>query len=134
MQELNELAALNEQGNFFYVLARIKKQKIFFRKRDYARPQIYLTWDSTLGYPGEGPNLKFASANLRGGVNSKSRWSSTLRELSSQRIDLVAIQEHNIRKDAKALNSIHFLANSHGFIFLFSPLPNGKRVGGVGIL
>eukprot|EP00965_Chrysotila_dentata_P122361 4044578-Pleurochrysis_carterae.AAC.1 len=70
----------------------------------------------------------------RGGVNSRSRWTGTLRELSFLRIDLAAIQEHNLRKDARGLNSIHFLANLHGFVFLFSPLPNGKRVRGVGIL
>eukprot|EP00965_Chrysotila_dentata_P190649 6174023-Pleurochrysis_carterae.AAC.4 len=123
LQELSEIAALDDQGNFFHVLARTRKQRTIFRKRDFARPQIYLIWDSTLGYPGEGPSLKFASINLRGGVHSQSQWTSTLRELSSQRIDLVAVQEHNLRKDTKALNSIHFLANSHGFVSLFSHYP-----------
>eukprot|EP00965_Chrysotila_dentata_P255483 6212239-Pleurochrysis_carterae.AAC.1 len=134
LQELGEIAALEDEGNFFYVLARIKQPRILIRKRDFARPQIFLIWDSTLGYPGEGPSIKFASANLRGGVKSKPRWASTLRALSSSRIDLVAIQEHNLRKDAKILDSIHFIANAHGFIFMFSPLPTWKRVGGVGIL
>eukprot|EP00965_Chrysotila_dentata_P143793 4751207-Pleurochrysis_carterae.AAC.1 len=134
LQELGEIAALEDEGNFFYVLARMKKRKTLTRKRDFARPQVYQIWDSTLGYPGEGPSIKFASANLRGGVNSKHRWTSTLRAFSSSRIDLVAIQEHNLRKDAKSLNSIHFLANAHGFVFLLSPLPTWKRVGGVGIL
>eukprot|EP00965_Chrysotila_dentata_P200929 6180268-Pleurochrysis_carterae.AAC.4 len=122
------------QGNILHVAACLRKLRVFYRKRDFARAQIYQIWDSTLGYPGEGPPIKFASVNLRGGVTSRQRWSNALTSFRSLNLDFVAIQEHNLRNDSKEINSRRFLANSHGYVFFFTPLPKGKRVGGASIL
>eukprot|EP00965_Chrysotila_dentata_P009270 302387-Pleurochrysis_carterae.AAC.1 len=90
-QAASSAAALpNPQGNILFVAAHLRKQRVLFKKRDFARPQIYLVWDSTLGYPGEGPPLTFASINLRGGVISRQRWTSALNSFRALKLDFVA--------------------------------------------
>eukprot|EP00965_Chrysotila_dentata_P064085 2121808-Pleurochrysis_carterae.AAC.2 len=82
----------NPQGNILHVAACLRKLRVFFKKRDFARPQIFLVWDSTLGYPGEGPPLTFASINLRGEGISRQRWSSALSSFRAMNLYFVAIQ------------------------------------------
>eukprot|EP00965_Chrysotila_dentata_P128478 4247715-Pleurochrysis_carterae.AAC.1 len=76
----------------------------------------------------------FVSANLRGGVLNRARWTSNLKSFSELRADFISVQEHNLHRDSKGLDSIKFLANKYGFAFFFAPLPRGKRIGGAGIL
>eukprot|EP00965_Chrysotila_dentata_P158342 5230854-Pleurochrysis_carterae.AAC.1 len=138
LEMLKQLAELNSTsanaGKQYPFTHSIRRLRVFCKKRDFARPFIYLNWDGTLGFPGEGPNFMFVSANLRGGVLSKARWTSTLKSLLELHADFISVQEHNLHRDSKGLDSIKFLANKHGFVFFFSPLPHGKRIGGAGIL
>eukprot|EP00965_Chrysotila_dentata_P149563 4939077-Pleurochrysis_carterae.AAC.1 len=135
---LKQLAELNampaDAGNQHPFLYSLRRLRVKFKKRDFARPMIYLTWDSTLGFPGEGPALTFLSANLRGGVLNRSRWASNLKTFGELRADFISIQDHNLHRDTNSLDSIKYLANKFGFVLFFAPLPRGKRIGGSGIL
>eukprot|EP00965_Chrysotila_dentata_P255563 6212265-Pleurochrysis_carterae.AAC.2 len=62
-----------------------------------ASPRTRISFDSSLGYPVEGPNLTFASANIRGSLTNNKRYRS-LKLMHDNQVDIVAIhQEHNLR-------------------------------------
>eukprot|EP00965_Chrysotila_dentata_P188527 6172788-Pleurochrysis_carterae.AAC.1 len=138
LELLKQLAELNSTpanaGNQYPLTRSLRHLRVICRKCDFAHPMIYLVWDSTLGFPGEGPAFTFVLANLMGGVLNKSRWTSNLKSFTELCADFVSLQEHNLHRDSNGLDSIKFLASKCGFVFFLAPLPRGKRIGGAGIL
>eukprot|EP00965_Chrysotila_dentata_P117695 3888926-Pleurochrysis_carterae.AAC.1 len=90
LQQLAELNSTPANAGKQHLFTRFKRLRVICRKRDFARPFVYLNWDSTLGFPGEGPSFMFVSANLRGGVLNKARWTSNLKSFAELRADFVS--------------------------------------------
>eukprot|EP00965_Chrysotila_dentata_P007696 251294-Pleurochrysis_carterae.AAC.1 len=55
-------------------------------------------FDSSLGFPKEGPKITLASANIRGSVNDNKFYRSE-KLMADDKIDVVALQELNIHID-----------------------------------
>eukprot|EP00965_Chrysotila_dentata_P117557 3884428-Pleurochrysis_carterae.AAC.1 len=69
------------------------------------KPRINIKFDSSLGYPEEGPNITFASANIRGSVNNNKFYNS-VKLMLNDKIDVVALQELNVhRQNQKVIES-----------------------------
>eukprot|EP00965_Chrysotila_dentata_P235098 6200563-Pleurochrysis_carterae.AAC.1 len=112
----------------FRKLSRINKR--------LATPRFSITFDSSLGFPGEGPNLTFASANIRGSVTNN-KWYKSIKRMREDAIDVIAFQEHNLRAADPAyktrLQQFHASAKSLDYKLFLAPVRN-SAVGGTALL
>ena len=81
-------------------------------------PHKSAIWDSTLGYPGEGPGtpsaLVTATQNMNGSLTGNA-WNLLLVEAKRLHIDHLLIQEHNLKVDDPRLINMYAAARQHGF-------------------
>eukprot|EP00965_Chrysotila_dentata_P065404 2167642-Pleurochrysis_carterae.AAC.1 len=70
MKEANQGASssTNEEGKKPPPPQFARRMKLT-KKAYFKKPFIKIDFDSSLGYPGEGPKITFASANIRGSVS-----------------------------------------------------------------
>ena len=88
-------------------------------------------WNSTLGYPGEGPpsELTSASQNMRGSLTDNA-WHHLLKQASLMKIEQLFIQEHNLKiGDERRMKHMKAVAAALGFerchIYCLHPGRNG---------
>ena len=83
-------------------------------------PRKSAIWDSTLGYPGEGPGapttFKIATQNMNGSLTGNA-WNLLLREARALKIDLLFVQEHNLKSEDKRLETMRNCTLAHGFSY-----------------
>ena len=90
-------------------------------------------FDSTLGFPGEGPTLVFLSNNIRGGLTGNAWWDA-ISAARGEKADIIGFQEINIQKDDPRLGSLATSALNLGYTAYFAPIPKGGTRGGTAIL
>jgi hypothetical protein len=89
------------------------------------------TFDSTLGYPGEGPT-KIATYNING---AKDKLYHTLGAASRARIDVLLLQETHYYKSTRFhVNGVQLTTKRAGWIALHAPATAADPKGGVAIL
>ena len=98
-------------------------------------PKVSTTecFDSTLGFPGEGPTLVFLSNNIRGGLTGNAWWDA-ISAARGEKADIIGFQEINIQKDDPRLGSLATSALNLGYTAYFAPIPKGGTRGGTAIL
>ena len=88
-------------------------------------------FDSTKGYPGEGPpRLRAASFNMRGADEAK--WRDIFNEAKRSRLDVLLLQEHNIKPSAIAIMVSR--AHRQGFTLTVTASLSPHKRGGAAVL
>ena len=88
-------------------------------------------FDSTKGYPGEGPpRLKVATFNMRGADEAK--WRDIFNEAKRSRLDALLLQEHNIKSSAIAIMVSR--AHRQGFTLTVTASRSSHNRGGAAVL
>eukprot|EP00965_Chrysotila_dentata_P113001 3733763-Pleurochrysis_carterae.AAC.1 len=91
-------------------------------------------FDSSLGYPGEGPKITFASANIRGSV-SDNKFYRSVKLMADDKIDVVALQELNAhRQNIQTVEAHKRTAQSLGYKLFLVTTTEQKQTGGTAIL
>eukprot|EP00965_Chrysotila_dentata_P126606 4186494-Pleurochrysis_carterae.AAC.1 len=104
------------------------------KKHCIYKPRIKIEFDSSLGYPGEGPECTFASANVRGSIGDNKFYHSVWR-MSDDKIDVVAFQELNVHRNNQAVLESHKrTANTLGYKLFIAPTATVAQIGGTAIL
>eukprot|EP00965_Chrysotila_dentata_P201026 6180338-Pleurochrysis_carterae.AAC.1 len=86
------------------------------------------------GYPGEGPDFTFASANIRGSIGDNKFYHSVMR-MRDDKIDVVAFQELNVhRNNQHVLESHKQTSNALGYKLFIAPMAEVAQIGGTAVL
>ena len=103
------------------------------------RPHKSAVWDSTLGFPGEGPGpdgqLLYGTQNMNGSLTGNA-WRNLLREAKRRTLDILLVQEHNLPvDDPKRLEVMRETARAFGFSYCYvAGIPKNKGRGGTATL
>eukprot|EP00965_Chrysotila_dentata_P126622 4186763-Pleurochrysis_carterae.AAC.3 len=93
-----------------------------------------INFDYSLGYPGEGPEFAFASANVRGSITDNKFYRSAS-AIANDKIDVIAFQELNVhRNNQRMLESHRHSAYALGYKLFIAPTAEVAQIGGTAIL
>ena len=83
----------------------------------YLIKPLIAAWDSTLGYPGEGPvtAIKFGTSNLRGCLSDRLAWSQNCQRAKHAGIDVWAVQELGLHAGDPREESMRRAATEAGY-------------------
>ena len=95
------------------------------------RKRYHKEFDSTLGYPGEGPGLKLLGFNASG-LLTPGRSEHFFSEANRISADVIFLQEHN--HDKHQVERLARTAESHGFAPCLAPRDAASTRGGTGVL
>eukprot|EP00965_Chrysotila_dentata_P231136 6198174-Pleurochrysis_carterae.AAC.1 len=86
------------------------------------------------GFPGEGPKITFASANVRGSV-SDNKFFESAKLMADDKIDVVALQELNVhRQNLQTVEAHKRTAQTLGYKLFLATTTEQKQTGGTAIL
>ena len=91
-------------------------------------------WNSSLGYPGEGPtNIKFMSLNINGALSIDS-WREAIKVAQIKHATIICLQEINLSKGDEREARLAEIAERAGFTAYFSYIPRHRTRGGCATL
>ena len=97
------------------------------RRHRYTTPFLSTVFDSSLGYPGEGPSpVRITSTNLNG-MSSKRKLRETCSSARRLGVSVLLIQHTNIYKDSTKWGEYEAVAHSAGFKLIYPLLPHRGR-------
>ena len=91
-------------------------------------------FDSTLGYPGEGPGIdriKIHSQNIGGAIG---KWYSAISAHASHKPHIICFQEINLKKQDSRIEDFRDEASDLGYVAFISPISPSVERGGTAIL
>eukprot|EP00965_Chrysotila_dentata_P030370 1010792-Pleurochrysis_carterae.AAC.1 len=86
------------------------------------------------GYPGEGPDYTFASANIRRSIGDNKFYRS-VKTILDDKVDVIAFQEHNVHRNNQGTLETHkHTAKTLGYKLFIAPTAEVAQIGGTAIL